>query len=62
MGCMVEAIAAGMAGGEVIPAIRKAYLILVEQVEKEANIGADSRERHEIGLIILKKGIHQIEA
>ena len=61
MGCMVEAIATRMAGSEVIPAIGKAYLILVEQVEKDANIGADSRKRHKIGLIILKKGIHQIK-
>ena len=62
MGRMVETIAACMAGGEVIPAIGKAYLIFVEQVEEDTNIGADSRERHKIGLIILKEGIYQIEA
>ena len=58
---VVEAVVTFVARGQVIPTIGKTYLVAVEQVELQSEVGTHTRERHTFDFIAAENGVEQVD-
>ena len=58
---VVETVVTFVACGQVIPTIGKTYLVAVEQVELQSEVGADTRERHALDFVTAEDSIEQVD-
>ncbi len=58
---VVETVVAPLSRGQVIPTIGKTYLVAVEQVELQSEVGADTWERHALDFVTAEDSIEQVD-
>ena len=57
---IVKTVVASLSRGQVIPTIGKTYLVAVEQVELQSEVGTHTRERHTFDFITAEDSLSEM--